>query len=83
MNALLLLLGGWSDVQRTAQHISMVVDDLCFSLCAVFGLIGGLRIYNKWQLHGRHHFHIDAEIAGWFGASLFFLAANVFIDYVF
>lgn len=80
---LFILFDAWSDIQGTADQVSMVVSDLCYTLCAVFGLIGGLRIYNKWQLHGKHHFNVDAEIAGWFGASLFFLAANVFIRQIF
>jgi len=48
-------------------------------LAAIFGLVGGLRIYNQWQLHGRH-LHIDRQIVGWFGASLFFLFADELIS---
>ncbi len=79
----IILLDGWGDIESTASHINATIDHLCYILCGVFALVGSLRIYNKWQLGGRHHFHIDAEIAGWFGASLFFLAARSVIDHVF
>jgi hypothetical protein len=52
-------------------------------LCGVFGSIGALKIYNKWQLQHHHHIQITAEIAGWIGASLFFLVARIFIKVVF
>src|SRR5690606_38012387 len=37
-------------------------------LGAVFGLVGGLRVYNNWQLGKRN---IDQEVIGWFSAGLF------------
>ena len=37
-------------------------------LGAVFGLVGGLRVYNNWQLGKRN---IDQEVIGWFSACLF------------
>ena len=49
------------------------------SLAGIFGFVGALRIYNKWQLHGSH-LHIDKEIAGWLGASIFFLIIDAFIS---
>ena len=83
INSLLfILLDAWTDIQSTANYINAAIVNLCYVFCALFGLIGSLRIYNKWQLHGKHHLHLDAEIAGWFGASLFFLAAQTFIEIV-
>lgn len=51
------------------------------ALAGIFGFVGALRIYNHWQLHGRH-LHIDKEIAGWIGASIFFLCCDEFISMV-
>jgi uncharacterized membrane protein YeaQ/YmgE (transglycosylase-associated protein family) len=52
-------------------------------LAAVFGSIGALKIYNKWQLQSRMQVEITAEIAAWIGAALFFLIARVFIKLAF
>jgi uncharacterized membrane protein YeaQ/YmgE (transglycosylase-associated protein family) len=57
--------------------------ELCWVLSAVFGSIGALKIYNKWQLQSRMQVEITAEIAAWIGAALFFLIARVFIKLVF
>jgi len=51
-------------VADQADSVYSTLDTGCKSLAAVFGLIGGIRIYNKWQLHGHHHLHVDKEIAG-------------------
>ncbi len=80
-NLLLILLQSWAAVESTASKVAWSVSTLCWTLCAVFGLIGAIRIYNKWQM-GAHCFRADAEIAGWMGASLFFLAARTFIAIV-
>ena len=37
-------------------------------LGAIFGLFGGLRVYNNWQMGKRN---IDQEVIGWFGACIF------------
>ena len=83
MSELLILLQSWSPVQSTVSGVAEAVGNLCWILCGVSGLTGALRIYNKWQLHGRHHFHIDAEIVGWFGAAIFFVIAHAFINLLF
>lgn len=46
-------------------------------LGAVFGLLGGLRIYNNWQMGKRN---IDIEVAGWFGACIFLSVLGVFLS---
>ena len=35
---------------------------LGYSLAGVIGLIGAIRIYNLWNVNGRHHVHIDAQV---------------------
>jgi uncharacterized membrane protein YeaQ/YmgE (transglycosylase-associated protein family) len=83
MRELLMLLQSWSPVISTASDVNNSVGNLCWILCGITGLVGALRIYNKWQLHGKHHFHVDAEIAGWFGAAIFFVIARAFIALIF
>lgn len=65
--------------QAVSTYNTLVIG--CQALALLFGLIGGLRVFNKWQLHG-HHINIDKEIAGWVGASLFFLCVDGFISQV-
>ncbi|MBD1430196.1 MULTISPECIES: DUF4134 domain-containing protein [Sphingobacterium] len=43
-------------------------SDLALAIGAICGLIGGLRIYNNWQL-GKDR--IDTQISGWFMSCLF------------
>lgn len=45
-------------------------------LGAVFGLVGGLRVYNNWQLGKRN---IDQEVIGWFSACLFLSVLGGFL----
>lgn len=80
---LFVLLTGWADIQGSAEQIRMGVSDLCYSLCAIFGLVGSIRIYNKWQLNNHRHLNLDVEIAGWFGAALFFFLATALINQIF
>jgi Domain of unknown function (DUF4134) len=63
--------------QASSSYTALIIS--FHVLAAIFGLVGGLRIYNQWQLHGRH-LHIDRQIVGWFGASLFFLVADELIS---
>ena len=69
----------FDSVAETAERVYDSLQIMCQSLAGIFGLVGGLRIFNKWQLHGRH-LHIDKELAGWFGASIFFMIVDVFIS---
>lgn len=45
-------------------------------LGSIFGLFGGLRIYNNWQMGKRN---IDEEVAGWFGACVFLSILGIFL----
>jgi heme/copper-type cytochrome/quinol oxidase subunit 2 len=49
-------------------------------LGAIFGLLGGLRIYNNWQFGRRN---IDQEVAGWFGACIFLSILGIFLSVLF
>ena len=55
---------------------------LCYALSGVFGLVGALRIYSLWNIHGKHHIQIDAQVVGWISAAIFFECANFFIKVV-
>lgn len=43
---------------------------------AIFGLAGGVRVYNNWQC-GKHH--IDAQVMGWFSACIFLQLVPVIV----
>lgn len=45
-------------------------------LGSIFGLFGGLRIYNNWQMGKRN---VDEEVAGWFGACIFLSLLGIFL----
>lgn len=45
-------------------------------LGSIFGLLGGLRIYNNWQMGRRN---VDEEVAGWFGACIFLSLLGIFL----
>ncbi len=79
--SILLQFSGISQQLRSGVFHPMV--GLCWVLAAVFGSIGALKIYNKWQLQSRMQVEITAEIAAWIGAALFFLIARVFIKLAF
>lgn len=56
---------------------------LIWALAGIFGIIGGLRIYALWNVSGRAHIHIDAEVVGWMAACIFLVIANIFIGVIF
>lgn len=60
------------DIGRWYDHLS----SLALVIGAVCGLLGGLRVFNNWQL-GRHH--IDAQVAGWIGSRIFLSLLSAFI----
>src|SRR5690554_3805652 len=45
-------------------------------LGSIFGLFGGLRIYNNWQMGKKN---VDEEVAGWFGACIFLSILGIFL----
>jgi hypothetical protein len=58
------------------------VEMLCYAFAAVLGLVGGFRVYQNWQIHGHHHVQVNHEIFSWFSASVFFLLAAAFVEFV-
>lgn len=59
------------------------VRALCFTIGAIAGIVGGIRVYIKWNAGERHHFHLDAEIISWLGSCIFFELAAAFLDNIF
>lgn len=55
-------------VSNQIDRYYISLSDLALAIGGVCGVLGGLRIYNNWQL-GRDR--IDAQIAGWFFSCLF------------
>jgi hypothetical protein len=78
---ILLQFSGITQQLRSDVFLPMV--ELCWVLSAVFGAVGALKIYNKWQLNSRMHVEVTADIAAWIGAAVFFLVARLFIKLAF
>ena len=72
--------GDLTDIATETAGLYISVKYLCYALASLFGLVGGLKIYNQWQLHGKHHLHIESEIVAWIGGSVFFLLAGAIIQ---
>jgi phage-related minor tail protein len=64
--------------QATAEVSSFVdpVSNLIIAIGAVVGLIGGVRVYIKWQSGDQD---TQKAIMGWFGACLFLILVGVVI----
>ena len=64
--------------QATAEVSSYVdpVSNLIIAIGAVVGLIGGVRVYIKWQSGDQD---TQKAIMGWFGACLFLILVGVVI----
>lgn len=68
--------------QATTEMDSMANAMLNLSLVlgGLFGILGGLKVYNNWQM-GKHR--IDLQVIAWFAACLFLLVSNLFIKALF
>ena len=53
---------------------------LCYAVASVLGLVAALRVYNLWNVNGRHHVHIDAQVISWGAAAIFLIVATAFIN---
>jgi len=64
--------------QATAEVTSYVdpISNLIIAIGAVVGLIGGVRVYIKWQSGDQD---TQKAIMGWFGACLFLILVGVVI----
>jgi len=73
--------GSLSDINSSFKHeIWPLLKMLCYAIAAMLGLIAGLRIYNLWNVNGRHHVHIDAQVISWGAAAIFLVVATAFIN---
>lgn len=70
------LSGGLNEIKTNATTISTTGQQICYALAVIIGIVGAVRILSK-QSGDRENLH--KEIAGWFGATLFFAAAGVMI----
>jgi len=73
--------GSLSDINSSFKHeIWPLLKMLCYAIAATLGLIAGLRVYNLWNVDGRHHVHIDAQVISWGTAAIFLVVATAFIN---
>ena len=73
--------GSLPEINSSFKHeIWPLLKMLCYAIAAMLGLIAGLRIYNLWNVNGRHHVHIDAQVISWGAAAIFLVVATVFIN---
>lgn len=67
----------FQEVESDMESFYVALSRLSFAIGAVTGLLGGLRVYNNWQL-GRHH--IDVQVISWFGACIFLSTIGFFLS---
>lgn len=67
----------FQEVETDMKGFYVALSRLSFVVGAVSGLLGGLRVYNNWQL-GRHH--VDVQVVSWFGACLFLATMGFFLS---
>ena len=68
-----------SGIDQATSEVSSYVDpvaNLIIAIGAVVGLIGGVRVYIKWQSGDQD---TQKAIMGWFGACLFLILVGVVI----
>lgn len=74
-----LLAQSSSGIDQATAEVSSYVDpvsNLIIAIGAVVGLIGGVRVYIKWQSGDQD---TQKAIMGWFGACLFLILVGVVI----
>lgn len=74
-------------VAKGAQVIETATEDLkgyfepvqylLYAVAAIVGLVGGFRVYQKWQAGEQN---VQQHAMGWFGAMLFLLAIGAVIS---
>ncbi len=69
--------GAIQDAANTISGYVTSIKALIYAIGAVVGIIGGVRIYNKW-VNGDQD--INKEIVGWGGAAVFLIMVPTFID---
>ena len=74
---------GLDEMQQAQQSLSssfFSAMDCALVLAAIFGIVGAIRIYHKWQMG---HPRIDEAVAGWLFAAFFMVLAGSFLQAVF
>ena len=73
--------GSLSGINSSFQHeIWPLLKIFCYAVAGMIGSVAGLRVYNLWNVNGRHHVHIDAQVISWGAAAIFLLVATAFIN---
>ena len=75
--------GGSAALGSAAEEISGYMTELktlIYAIGGIVGVVGGVRIYNKW-VNGDQD--INKEIVGWGGAAVFLLLVPTFIEAIF
>lgn len=70
----------FQEAESDMRKIYVALSRLSFAVGAVSGLLGGLRVYNNWQM-GRHH--IDVQVISWFSACIFLATLGFFLSGLF
>lgn len=70
----------FKNVETDMEVFYVALSRLSFVIGAVSGLLGGLRIFNNWQM-GKHH--IDVQVISWFGACMFLATIGFFLSALF
>lgn len=75
--------GSLTSINSSFRHeVWPLLRMLCYGVASLLGLVAGLRIYNLWNVDGRHHVHIDAQVISWSAAAIFLVVATAFINVV-
>lgn len=67
----------FQEVENDMKRFYVALSRLSFVVGAVSGLLGGLRVYNNWQM-GKQR--IDVEVISWFSACLFLATIGFFLS---
>jgi hypothetical protein len=70
----------FNEVESDMERIYVALSRLSFAIGAVSGILGGLRVYNNWQM-GKHQ--IDIQVISWFSACLFLSIMGFFLSGLF
>ena len=71
--------GGTTGINAATSSLTSYVDPvstLCLAIGAVVGIVGGIRVYIKWNSGDQD---INKELMGWMGSCLFLVLVSVVI----
>lgn len=71
---------GLTTATTTINDSYALVAQLCLAIGAIVGLVGGVRVYVKWN-NGDHE--VQKEIIGWGGACIFLLLTGTVLTMFF